>query len=107
MGWYARYCRLRPQDAATLFVSAAGEALSAKTPAGRLNTWMRRIGVGSTGFASHSCRRGGITAAAAAGIERRLLMRHGNWHSAAVDLYITDTLNARLSISAAMLAGLS
>ena len=88
----------------SFFSKMDGTVLSPKTPAGRLKSWLRRIGVSSAGFASHSCRRGGITAAAAAGIERRLLQRHGNWRSSAVDLYITDSVSAMLSVSEAMLA---
>jgi hypothetical protein len=52
---------------------------------------------------SHSCRIGGATAAAAAGVNLRLIMRHGNWKSFAVFLYIRDCMQDRLSVSKAIL----
>ena len=48
---------------------------------------------------SHSCRIGGATAAAAAGVNLRLIMRHGNWRSYSVFLYIRDSMADRLSVS--------
>jgi site-specific recombinase XerD len=52
---------------------------------------------------SHSCRIGGATAAAAAGVNMRLIMRHGNWKSFAVFLYSHDCMADRLSVSQAIL----
>jgi hypothetical protein len=52
---------------------------------------------------SHSCRIGGATAAAAAGVALRLIMRHGNWKSYAVFLYIRDCMADRLSVSRSIL----
>jgi site-specific recombinase XerD len=52
---------------------------------------------------SHSCRIGGATAAAAAGVALRLIMRHGNWKSYAVFLYIRDSMADRLSVSQSIL----
>jgi site-specific recombinase XerD len=52
---------------------------------------------------SHSCRIGGVTAAAAAGVNLRLIMRHGNWKSYAVFLYIRDSMADRLSVSQSIL----
>ena len=54
---------------------------------------------------SHSCRIGGATAAAAAGVNLRLIMRHGNWKSFAVFLYIRDCMADRLSVSQSMVNG--
>jgi site-specific recombinase XerD len=52
---------------------------------------------------SHSCRIGGATAAAAAGVALRLIMRHGNWKSYSVFLYIRDSMADRLSVSQSIL----
>jgi site-specific recombinase XerD len=52
---------------------------------------------------SHSARIGGASAAAAAGVNLRLIMRHGNWKSYAVFLYIRDSMADRLSVSKAIL----
>ena len=102
LAWFLRLGRFQPQGR-HVFMSAQGKKLSAKTPNGILKRWMTRAGLSNIGFSSHSCRRGGASAAAAAQVCRRLLMRHGNWRSNAVDVYITDTLAARLSVSNAIL----
>jgi site-specific recombinase XerD len=49
-------------------------------------------------FSSHSCRIGGATAAARAGIDLRIIMRHGRWKSTAVYMYIRDCMGEKLSI---------
>ena len=49
-------------------------------------------------FTSHCLRVGGVTAAIAAGIELRLVSRHGNWKSDAIFRYISDDLEQKLSV---------
>ena len=103
LAWFLRLKKLGPAGCSHLFTTATGVMLASTTPNGILKRWMTRAGLSNVGFSSHSCRRGGASAAAAAGVERRLIMRHGNWHSSAVDVYITDSLESKLNVSAAIL----
>ena len=52
---------------------------------------------------SHSCRKGGATAAAAAGVEEQLIRRHGNWRSECVHMCITESMANRLSVTESIL----
>jgi hypothetical protein len=70
--------------------------LGHKTPNGILKKLLIRIGVDHSAYGSHSCRKGGCTAAARAGIEVRVLKRHGNWKSDAVYTYIHESLEEKL-----------
>ena len=90
-----------------LFCNAGnGQALSTKTPCHIIKAWLNAIGVEDVhAYGSHSCRRGGATAAAAAGVEERLIKRHGAWRSDAVHIYIDESPFQRLSVSTRMLAG--
>jgi len=58
------------------------------------------LGLNKKSFGWHSCRAGGASAAANAGIRDRLFKRHGRWKSeTAKDGYIKDDINALLSVS--------
>lgn len=74
------------------------DKLNAKTPNGRLKARLRRIGVDPNEYGSHSGRRGMMTAAAAAGVQERLLRKHGNWKSDCIYRYIDESLENRLSV---------
>ena len=63
------------------------------------------LGRDPSGYGSHSCRRGGCTAAFAAGVEERLIRRHGRWRSSCVFLYVVDSPKARLSVSDSIVGG--
>ena len=78
--------------------------LSAKTPNSILKKWLVRIGVDPKLYGSHSCRKGGATAAASKKICKRVLKRHGNWRSDAVDIYIHDDVDELLTCSEAILS---
>jgi hypothetical protein len=67
-----------------------------------LKKLLGKIGVDPTEYGSHSCRKGGCTAAALAGIEVRVLKRHGNWKSDAVNTYIHESIEEKLSVSQAI-----
>ena len=54
-------------------------------------------------YGSHSCRRGGVTAAVKANVDMLLIARHGNWRSTAVYLYVSDSLQRKLSVSKSIL----
>lgn len=77
--------------------------LSNTLPNSRLKARLKRLGVPAARFGSHSGRRGGMTEAARKGVEERLLKRHGNWRSDAVRLYIDESVENRLAVSAAIL----
>lgn len=76
--------------------------LSSKTPNGIIKKWLKKIGVDPKRYGSHSMRKGGATAAAEKNISERLIMRHGNWKSTAVYLYITESMKNRLEVSKAI-----
>ena len=63
------------------------------------------IGVNPTGYGSHSCRRGGATAAAAAGVDICLVKRHGRWLSDAVYSYVDDSIRRKLMVSCGIFSG--
>jgi integrase len=104
---YLDYCIRRNPAATFLFHSSLKNAnlkkpLSSTLPCDRLKFWLGRLGVDPSPYGSHSCRRGGTTAAAAAGISERLLQRHGRWKSLCVRIYIVEHLRHRLSVSRAI-----
>ncbi len=103
LAWFVRYSQMRPMSALR-FSQMSGARLATTTPSHVLKRWITKFGFSAVSFSSHSARRGGVTAAAAHGVQRRLLMRHGNWHSDAVDIYIDDSLLDRLSVSRAIAA---
>lgn len=63
-------------------------------------------GLGHLGLTGHSSRAGGVTAAAARGINERLLRRHGRWKSDAIHLYIHESIEARISVTRDLTDGL-
>ena len=108
--WYTVYDQTRAKDSKFLFHQAQGarrnvlEGLSASTPCHIVKNRLAEIGIDASGYGSHSCRRGGATAAVAANVDLHLVKRHGNWKSDAVYLYVVDSVKARLSVSQAILA---
>ena len=104
LAWFARVSRFRVPGAGYFFHTAQGTKLSEKTPNGRLKVWFERLNLPGKDYGSHSCRRGGATAAVKAGVELRLVKRHGNWRSSCVDVYITDDIDAMLRVSQGILA---
>ena len=105
--WYSCFLMLANHDATKLFHVVGGtRGLAPGSVSHILKDMLRLSGVQNIdidAFTSHSCRIGGATAAAAAGVDLRLIMRHGNWKSYAVFLYIRDCMRDRLSVSKAIL----
>ena len=101
--WFYAHTRMRKTTMPFLFHHGTNSraALANTTP----NKTLKRllINVDPNLYGSHSARRGGVTAAMAAGAKLHLVARHGNWKSDAIFLYITDSLGAKLSISRAIL----
>ena len=97
------FSSLRNTDCKFLFHhDLAPLPLSARTPNHIVKNLLESIGVDSANFGSHSARRGGVSFAVASGVEIRLIARHGNWKSDAIFMYVTETLQSRLSVSRAI-----
>lgn len=106
VAWFRRWLLIRNPAATHLFHVADGvRSLSHSTPCGRVQYWLTKIGVDAKAYGSHSGRRGGASAAAARGVEERLLRRHGNWRSTAIYKYISESVDRQLSVSQAVFAG--
>lgn len=65
----------------------------------RLKVACKLAGLPVSQFSSHCLRTGGVTTAIEAGIELRLVARHGNWKSLAIFRYIKDNLAQLLQVS--------
>jgi site-specific recombinase XerD len=101
---FEKYRQLRRGTAATLFHQTGSDSpLGATRPNLVMKQWVEAVGEDPTEYGSHSGRRGGATAAAEAGIETRLIMKHGNWRSDAVFVYIVDSVKTKLTVSQAIL----
>ena len=68
----------------------------------RLKAACLAAGISVARFSSHCLRTGGVTAAIAAGIELRLVAKHGDWKSSAIFRYIKDNFAELLSVSKAL-----
>jgi site-specific recombinase XerD len=100
---YKRWKARRNPNAKYLFHQMGStKKLSHKTPNGIMKKLLERILIDPKPFGSHSCRKGGCTAASARGINIRILMRHGRWKSDAIFAYISNTLEEKLSVSQAV-----
>jgi hypothetical protein len=98
--WFKYLENIRDEESDFLYHhhnSPAG--LSSSTPCGRVQKWLTAIGLNGKEFGSHSCRSGGATAAAQAGVKLRLLKRHGRWKSDAVFLYVRDSIIQKLEVT--------
>ena len=101
--WFEKYVAVRNRKKKFFFhAHGTGDALAKTTPHHILKAMLEQMGVDAKKYGSHSCRRGGCTAAAAKHIQERLLMRHGNWKSSAVHDYIMEPMEDLLSVSLAI-----
>jgi len=99
---YKTYMKLRKRSEYLFHQVGSVKPLSAKTPNSIVKSWLKRINVDSKKYGSHSMRRGGATAAAAKGVQQRLIMRHGNWKTNCVFIYISESIENQLSVSKAI-----
>jgi site-specific recombinase XerD len=100
---YKKWKARRNPDAEYLFHQMdSTKKLSHKSPNGIIKKLLLRIGVDPRPYGSHSCRKGGCSAAAERGIMIRVLKRHGRWKSDAIFTYISDSLETKLSVSQAV-----
>lgn len=100
------YCDFRRADEHFLFHSVPDKngkvhKLAATTPCFIVKAALKKIGEDPHLYGSHSCRRGGVTAAVEAEVDMLLIARHGNWKSTAVYLYVADSVDRKLSVSRA------
>lgn len=105
VNWYCKYVALRNPSAEYLSHQSSGRVsskMSVRTAGDRMKVLCTKFGLNPKLYGSHSCRRGGATAAARAGVAERLIQRHGRWKSLCVRLYIVDNLFQRLLVSQAM-----
>lgn len=116
--WFTAYTALRDPTAEYLFYSLGSNnlaRLSEKTPNHIVKKLVKELGFDessygyntsllclSIGIRSHSCRRGGCTAAIDAGVDLRTVSRHGRWRSSAINTYIVDSDQTKLSVSKAI-----
>jgi site-specific recombinase XerD len=106
--WYHKYQQLRDKDENSLFYTLDGgrrRPLSEKTPNFIVKNLVKSIGIDSSKYGSHSCRKGGCTAAIEAGTDIRLVAKHGRWKSDAINTYIVDSVDTKLSVSRSILQG--
>ena len=105
LNWMELWLECVPDGCDYLFPVKKGGGwvqMGSKTPNHRVKDLLRRIGVDPAQYGSHSCRKGGCSKAAAAGVELRVLKRHGRWKSWAVFLYIHDSVKQKLEVTSAL-----
>jgi len=103
--WFRLHCGVRRSNTHVFHSTFSVPAqLSVKRPNGLLKEWLEKMEVPNVDvYGSHSLRKGGATAAAAARVQNHVLKRHGRWRSDAVYIYTVDPLNQRLEVSRAVL----
>ncbi len=76
-----------------------GKKLSKKHLNLSVKSFAKACGLQKLGLTGHCTRVGGTTAAFRAGIDRRVVARHGDWKSDAIDLYIEDSIDDITAVS--------
>jgi len=110
ISWFMAYALSRDSRAVFFFHAKEGSKksveakLAVTTPWHKIKKFISSIGENPALYGSHSCRRGGVTAAVAHNINILLIARHGNWKSDAVFGYISDSISRKLSVSKAILS---
>lgn len=116
--WFTAYSNIRDPTQEEYFFYGLGKTakpLSEKTPNHIVKKLVKDLGLDDSSFGSstgvridqvvgrsHSCRRGGCTAAIEAGVDLRNVARHGRWKSNAINTYIVDSRQTKLSVSKAI-----
>jgi site-specific recombinase XerD len=94
LAWFKAHRAMRKRGNKNLSNSKNGNKLSAVTPNLRLKKQLVAIGVDPRPYGSHSLRKGMATAAVAAGVNMRLVMRHG-----AFFVYVVDSMREKLAVT--------
>jgi integrase len=104
LAWFRMHCKVRRSPTHVFHnVKANAKRMGENFPYTVIKRCLTAIGVNPAGYGSHSLRRGGATAAVKAGVDIRLIKRHGNWKSDAVFLYIVDDAQTKLTVGKAIL----
>jgi integrase len=103
--WMKKYTTVRNEKSEHMFHAFnSTKKLSKSTPNSRIKSLLQKIGIlDSEKYGSHSARRGGATSAASAGIDPRLLSKHGRWKSTCFYIYIDESEENQLSVSQSIL----
>ena len=102
--WFKALKDVRQPSEAFFFHKLEGRPLAITTPYHVVKRVLKELGVDSSGFGSHSLRKGGATAAVQGGISVTGLKPHGRWKSDAVFTYIVLPKEELIKASAAILA---
>jgi site-specific recombinase XerD len=105
--WYRIFCGVRNPHATFLFHRMGtskdmDSPLSTATPNFVIKRLIKSIGLDPSLYGSHSCRKGGCTTAVEAGSDIRLIAKHGRWKSDAINVYIKDSKETKLSVTRKM-----
>jgi integrase len=105
--WFEKFNTVRNPEALFLFHPMGGRAdvknpLSSSTPNFIVKKLLTLIHVDPSKYGSHSCRKGGCTTAVEAGIDLRVVARHGRWKSDSILDYVKDSAETKLSVSRAI-----
>ena len=87
------------QDPLSWVQPALHPGLAVGTANKEVKAAIESIGEDPENYGSHSCRRGGATAAVAAGVDIVLVKRHGRWKSDVVYSYVEVSVARKLSVS--------
>ena len=79
-----------PRQSSAVFCDERGKAFERKDISKLLATAAEDCGLPKARYASHSLRRGGASAYAAAGLKGRDICRFGRWTSEAYEAYVYD-----------------
>ena len=104
--WFDILAHYRVKDAKRYFHSVPSsrgqvQGLSTSTPCFIVKKALVGIVENPSLYGSHSWAR--VTAAVKARVDMLLIARHGNWRSTAVYLYVSDSLQRKLSVSKSIL----
>jgi integrase len=95
--WIGQRSKKHTNSTHLFYDMVSGGAITGATVNHILKSALSAVGIDPTEYGSHSLRKGGATAMAAANVEARLIKRHGRWRSDAVYVYITDSTLTRLN----------
>jgi integrase len=86
------------------FLSARSRQVTREWVLKRVNTMMKRAGLGGQSYSGHSFRRGGTTSLAAAGVPDHIISKLGRWKSATYQIYVAASPDRLAAAQRAMAA---